>query len=495
MSIRIDPTTSVRASAWGAATAGVLIALAMPPFPLGFLAWIGVALWLWSLEGPLTPFRSGLVFGIAFGACTLFWIGWVTVPGTLALVLISAVEYGLLAAAYTRLRRKYGVAIALIAFPMMWVLLEKLRGSGIIGFPWLNIAHTQLDYLWLYQFIEFTGDLGLSVWVVAMAVLLYTAFRLQHRSAWVAALIWLVVPVAWGAYRVGHLPPPAQTLRVAIIQGDIDTYRKWDSDYIDSSFIVYDSLTRQVAPDADLIVWPETAAPTYLAQTPDRRRWATHLAADVGVPLLIGTLSYQRAAGRDRIFNSAYEIYPDGRFEGPYSKQQLVPFGEMIPGAFWFPWLESIDLGQGNFYPGPGPYVFDSAKAPHQVLICYESAFSELAREQVLRGTRFIVIITNDSWYGRTSGPAQHAEMASLRAVEFRQGVARAANGGVSLWTDRAGRRFDATKLFTRDVIIGKVPVGRGLTLYARWGQWIVWVLGIPGLCLFVAAWWPAVRL
>jgi apolipoprotein N-acyltransferase len=475
--------------------AGMLVALAMPPFPFGFLAWVGIALWLWALDGPLPPFRSGLLFGIGYAAPALFWIGWVTIPGTAALILITAAEYGLLAAAYMRLNEKYGRGLALAAFPLMWILLEKLRATGFIGFPWLNLAHTQLDYLWLYQFVEYTGDCGLSFWVACMGVLIF-AFQVSRKgSRLILAALWVALPVSWGAWRVNHLPAVPAEIRVGIIQGDIDTYRKWDDAYVDTSYLVYETLTREVAGDVDLIIWPETAAPTYLKQDASRRIWAQNLAREVQAPMLIGTLSYERLPGADYIYNSAYEVFPDERWEGPYSKQQLVPFGEMIPGAQWFPFLERIDLGQGNFRPGPGPVVFDSTRHPHSVLICYESAFSELAREQVLRGARFLVIITNDSWYGRTPGPAQHAAMASLRAAEFRMGVARAANGGISLWTDSAGRRHGATKLFTRGVVKGTVPLSGGLTFYASHGQWFVWLCGIPGALLFLAAWVRPIRL
>jgi apolipoprotein N-acyltransferase len=166
----------------------------------------------------------------------------------------------------------------------------------------------------------------------------------------------------------------------------------------------------------------------------------------------------------------------------------------MIPGAQWFPWLAQIDLGQGNFQPGPGPYLFDSAGLPHAVLICYESAFSGLCREQILRGARFLVIITNDSWYGRTPGPFQHAAMASLRAVEFRVGVARAANGGISLRTDRTGRRHDETRLFTRTMITGDVPLGSTPTFYTRHGYWLVWLTDFPAALALAVAWWPRRR-
>jgi len=222
--------------------------------------------------------------------------------------------------------------------------------------------------------------------------------------------------------------------------------------------------------------------------------WVEGLVADVQTPILLGTLSYERTPDRVYIFNSAYELSPGSVWQGPYSKRQLVPFGEMIPGATWFPWLADIDLGQGNFKPGPGSVVFDSVGKPHSVLICYESAFSHLAREQVLRGARFLVIITNDSWYGRTPGPAQHAAMASLRAAEFRMGVARAANGGISLWTDRSGRRFDATRLFTRDKIICTVPMGGELTFYARRGPWLAWIMGLAGGVFFLMGIWPRRR-
>ena len=471
-----------------AALGGLATALAMPPLPLGLLAPVGVALLCAALEHTDRPFRAGLVWGICYGTPSLFWIGWVTVPGTVALILISAAEYGLLSLVYVRARQRFPEWLALASLPALFVLLEAFRAYGDIGFPWLNLAHTQLDYLWLYQFVEFTGDAGLTFWVAGMGAMLYRVAR--HRRGLVLALLWVIVPVTWGAWRVNHLPEGGPVLNVAILQGDIDTYQKWDDNYVDSSFIIYDSLTRQAAPGMDLVIWPETAAPTYLAQHATHRKWASRLVSRVGVPLLVGSLSYERAPEGDRIYNSAYEIAPDGTWQGPYSKRQLVPFGEMIPGSRLFPVLSKIDLGQGNFTPGPGPVVFDLAAVPHSVLICYESAFSALARDQVLRGARFLVIITNDSWYGRTPGPAQHAAMASLRAVEFRMGVARAANGGISLWTDRAGRRMACTKLFTRTAITGPLPTGGDLTWYARRGPVFAWVFGIVGLGISVVALW-----
>lgn len=472
-----------------AACGGMLTALAMPPLPLGMLAPLGVALWVAALHRTDRPFRAGLLWGICFGTPALFWIGWVTVPGTVALVLISAAEYGLLSFIYVRLKRRFSDWVAFACVPALVVLLEAFRALGEIGFPWLNLAHTQLDYLWLYQFVEFTGDCGLSFWVAAAGVLLYRTW-VRPRSVVLLAL-WVIVPVAFGAWRVDHLPPGGPPVDVAIVQGDIDTYQKWDEHYVDSSFLIYDELTRKTATGMDLVIWPETAAPTYLAQHSTHSQWAAQLAATVGVPLLVGTLSYERTPNADLIFNSAYEISPDGTWQGPYSKQQLVPFGEMIPLSRYFPALSRIDLGQGNFQPGPGPVVFHGGGVPHSVLICYESAFSGLAREQVLRGARFLVIITNDSWYGRTPGPAQHAAMASLRAVEFRMGVARAANGGISLWTDRAGRRLEATKLFTRTTLQCSLPTGGGLTWYARWGAWFAWLVGVPGTILAASVFWP----
>ena len=471
-----------------ALVSGMIVALSFPPLPFGFCAPLGVALLMWTLTLCRRPFSCGLLFGIGLATCALYWIGWVTIPGVVALILIDSAGYGLLAIAHTRIRHRFGTLTSLVLFPGLWLVLEAVRGIGDIGFPWLNLAHTQLDYLWLYQFVEFTGDLGLSFWVVSLGCLIYGTISQRRTAGWVVVCLWIAAPAAWGAWRVSHLPAFAQTLIVGILQADIDTYRKWDDGYIDSSFILYDSLTRLVAPRVDLVIWPETAAPTYLGQIASRRNWAQQLSNEVGVPILIGTLSYRRSADRDYIFNSAYEVSPGDHWEGPYSKQQLVPFGEMIPGARWFPILETLELGQGNFWPGPGPFVFDSAGAPHSVLICFESAFSSLCREQILKGARFLVIITNDSWYGRTSGPAQHAALASLRAVEFRVGVARAANGGISLWTDRAGRRMDETGLFTKDVIVGTIELGRQQTFYARHGLWILWITGAPGILMLLAS-------
>jgi apolipoprotein N-acyltransferase len=283
VNLKIGTSRGLNAAAAAAVLAGLMEALAMPPWPLGFLAPLGIALWLWALQGDTPPFRSGLLFGFAFAGPALFWIGWVTVPGTVALVLISAAEYGLLAVVYKRVQARVGRGAALWAFAALWPVLERLRAAGLIGFPWLNLAHTQLDYLWLYQFVEYTGDYGLSLWVVVCGVLVYAAARQRSARAALAALLWVALPTIWGAWRVSHLPPAQRSVEVAIVQGDIDTYRKWDDGYVDTSFTVYDSLSRTVTDAAELIIWPETHG--------HGRRGADHLAGDGGADLFdAGTL-------------------------------------------------------------------------------------------------------------------------------------------------------------------------------------------------------------
>jgi apolipoprotein N-acyltransferase len=161
---------------------------------------------------------------------------------------------------------------------------------------------------------------------------------------------------------------------------------------------------------------------------------------------------------------------PAGGPEAVYRKIHLVPFGEMIPFEDRFDVLKRIDLGEGDFSPGTDATLFDINGSPFAVAICFESIYPELMGDFVDAGARFIVNITNDEWFGPSIGPSQHAQMAVMRAAEYRVGLARCANTGISMVVDPYGRIFGQTDLFVRDVLEGEVEVGRGGTIYGRIG-------------------------
>jgi apolipoprotein N-acyltransferase len=214
------------------------------------------------------------------------------------------------------------------------------------------------------------------------------------------------------------------------------------------------------------------------------------------VPILTGAFARSRGVvgGVYRYYNAAFLVRSGVIGEDFYGKRILVPFGERVPYQKLFGFLKGLSLGWSDFSMGEDEGLFGGPATPElpslAVQICYESVFSRLIRPQVVDGAQVLCVITNDAWFGRTSGPYQHLRAAALRAVEFRRPVIRAANGGVSALVDRWGRIRAATPLYTKTAVVGRVWPEEGLTFYARTGDWLPWLsvlISLAGLLLFSA--------
>lgn len=177
--------------------------------------------------------------------------------------------------------------------------------------------------------------------------------------------------------------------------------------------------------------------------------------------------------GEYSYFNAAFFVDSTGERAAydAYRKRYLVPIVERVP--FLNPaWFRSLAFF-GGFGRGTELPVYETAIGRFGVMICYESAFEDLARRYRARGADFLVNITNDAWYGRTAATYQHAAHLVMRAIETRSGIARAANSGISGFVDPFGRYHDATELETEDLVIGTLETSGVVPLYVRWGDWV----------------------
>jgi len=197
------------------------------------------------------------------------------------------------------------------------------------------------------------------------------------------------------------------------------------------------------------------------------------MSAEMRVPLLVGSIDVLEGVP-PRFTNSAFLVSEQG-IVGRYDKIHLVPFGEYVPlsGVIGFvrSWAEFI----ADLEAGSSAVVFPGPPAPFGVVICYEGIFPDLFRQFVNNGARVMVNMTNDGWFGRTSGPEQHLTMYPLRAVEHRIAVVRAANTGVSAFIAPTGQIVRRLGLYQRGVIGERVPLRQGRTLFTRLGDWVAW--------------------
>ena len=448
-------------------SAGLLGALALPPLDLWpFLVPAYTAL-VWLLDGALCGggtsrgqrMRAGawvlFMFGLGWFGASVWWVGeaflvdaerflWLMAPAVAVLTLTLAMFWAL-AGAVTGLMWPCGRGVRLFVLAAALALAEILRGHFLGGFPWNLPAHALNGILVLLQTGRIAGIYGLSFLVVAWsalpALLADAGGRDRLRPA-VLILFALCAALVFGAWRL--LTPSAGTMvAVRIVQPNVDQREKWKPANRETIFRRLLALTARPGRGdfrPDVIVWPESAVPFLLDENPR----ALAMIAEVlrpGQVLLTGAIRRAAPSGPDsrRLYNSLLAIDDQGRIIGRYDKRRLVPFGEYLPLAAV---LEP--LGIRRLVDLPGGFLEGRNESPMKLpglppaggLICYEAIFPHLGKGD----GAWLVNVTNDAWFGRSSGPWQHLAAARLTAIVTGRPLVRAANTGISAIIDGKGR-------------------------------------------------------
>lgn len=498
---------------------GLILGLAFPPAELTFLAFVALVPLLAALEeialSERQPVRGtwrahaflcGYVAGLAFFGPLLWWIAlldapaltipWVRVPATAAIVGAYSLFPGLFGLGVVAIRRRVGAPVWVLS-AALWTSWEVLRGVGPLAFPWGELGYSQATFLPALQIAAVAGVHGITLWLALANGLAFTSIRTGRiRAAPLAAFLLVVLcPVGLGLLQLAH-PSSGSTLRVALVQPSVSNAEKWDPLRRDAIFTDLVELSRAgIAQGAELVIWAETAAPCYLLKDTVYRPLVETLAAETGVPILLGLPDYQVTPEKRVTYtNTAVLFDAGGELAGRMDKMHLVPFGEYIPLSGHIPALQRVDFGEADFVSGERLVLFEHEGRHLAVLICFEAIFPELTRSYVREGADLLVNITNDSWFGAGAGARQHALMAVVRCAESGCGLARCANSGITLAADSHGRILLATQLFTREVAVVDVPLRRGETLYTKLGDWPVWLAAAATLGLLTAALWRRPR-
>jgi apolipoprotein N-acyltransferase len=259
---------------------------------------------------------------------------------------------------------------------------------------------------------------------------------------------------------------------VAVVQGNIDQAIKWDPAHQFAAIKKHLRLSRTVkSENPDLIVWPESATPFYLFF--DKRPTEMVMAGieEADIDFLVGSPSVARQGEKVIYFNSAYLISPNTKNVSKYDKTHLGPYGEYVPLERWLPFLGKLVAQVGDFQPGKPGKILPWKKDALGIQICYEVIFPALSRKLVQNSATLLINITNDAWFGTTSGPYQHFSMTIFRAVENRRALARAANTGISGFIDPVGRILASTRLLEEAALTRPLPMLRQITFYTRFGD------------------------
>src|SRR5436309_6242915 len=375
---------------------------------------------------------------------------------------------------------------------LAWIALAPLL-IAIREKPW----KTAFGQGWLAGLVFFVGTLswvinamhqyGKIPFPVSFFVMLLLAGYCALTVALAAGLVAFVVDYGYWRLDPRNNPTNEHSLRIGLVQPNIDQAQKWDVAFRRQSIDRYKKLTGQVVQEVDLVVWPEAATPFFFDVETDYREELLRFVRERGVPLLFGSPALDsKSEGSPRLFNSAYLVSSTGTVLDRYDKVHLVPFGEYVPLKPVFFFLNKLVVGLGDFVPGSDPRVMSGPSGHLGVVVCFEVIFPNLVRQFVDRGADYMVTITNDAWFGRTSAPYQHFAMVVFRAVENRVPFARAANTGISGFIDAEGHILRTTDIFVEGALSGEVRIGGSRTIYTAYGD--LFTLGCAILTLFVAA-------
>ena len=479
---------------------GVLLTGAFPKIGLDWLAWIALVPLLYAIRDLSvgTGFWVGFITGLIHFLSLLYWLVpvmltygylpmFLSVAVLFLLASVLALFIALFAAAVTAAGRKPAGCLTLI--PLIWVALEYVRSFIFSGFPWELLGYSQYNRLQLIQISDIFGVYGLSAILAfvngAIVITLLHLTKKQWRQtditkrlaagSMIASILGAALTLTYGHFRLQAIDSfiaAAPKTRISVIQANIDQAIKWDPAFQIKTIKKYNQLSALAnKQQPDLIVWPESATPFYFLYDSGPTKMVFEGIRQSGTDYLIGSPSFVRTDGVVQYFNSAYLIIPEEKSLKKYDKAHLVPFGEYVPFKKWLPFLGKMVAQVGDFRTGKIGQTLPWHGVQLGVQICYEIIFPGLSRAMTKNNASILVNITNDAWFGKTSGPYQHFSMTVFRAVENRRALVRSANTGISGFIDPAGRILAATELLQDAVATRTVPLLKEKSIYTKIGD------------------------
>lgn len=487
----------------GAVGTAVLIKLSYPKVSNHLLAWFAFAPFIIAavrLKTFWMTFLYSWLTGLLINAGIFYWIYYTCLNGGGLSPALSAAAWlglsGILALQFAvfggscfflkRLRLLFPLLAACAWISLEW--LHQFLAYHVAGFPWFMLGYTQWNAPEIIQLAAYTGVYGISFFLVFVGVSVGYAFSTSSLKQAVLQMLvagfCFVTLFLTGEYILREADSHKEGLlkvNAAIMQPNIDQYKKWSPQYEEEILASLKSLNDTVqGQNRRLIIWPESAVPGPL-QEKKYADFFEQLTRESNAYQVVGTNTQEDG----KQYVSAYMLSPKGEEWQPYFKMQLVPFGEYIPfeNAVRSVFKDVRILGElGSFTAGERMQpLMDLSGLPFGVSICYESVFPRVWLHQNRQGAKFFVNITNDGWYFDTDAPYQHLAINVLRAVETGRPVLRSANTGISAVIDKTGRLVEKTPLDVPAIILSDVSLmtSDDHNFYTDWGDWFAYLCAI----------------
>lgn len=492
---------------------GIILGISFPPFPfpITLLIFVGLIPYFIVIKRRTTLASissATFLFSLVFSLITIYWVGswsseadpYLMLAGV-ALLLVYPCVMLIPSTLFYLTRKVFPKFDAIWFFPLFWVTLEYLLTQTDLRFPWLLLGHGLAKFNLFIQGSDIVGTNGLSLIAAYINVLLFKSFfeknseeKFRLKPLLIAVFIFLCM-IIYGIYKTSTFRISERKVRIGIVQPNLNPWDKWSTGNLSDLLNMYLTLSQKCVDEgAEVILWPETALPVYaFGRTYPMVENSIYNFLDTnnvslltGMPDIIYDLNQNNIPEDSkysgpgnyyyRTYNAVLGLNPGSRNIQRYGKMKLVPLGERVPFVDQFAFLGDLlkwGVGITGWNIGKDTTVFkiknekiDTIKVGG--LVCYESVDPVFVTAFVQKGAELITVVTNDSWYGKSSGPYQHKDFAMLRAVENRRSVVRCANGGVSCIINAKGKILAETEMFEKTTLVGEVPLQDEKTFYSE---------------------------
>lgn len=486
------------------------ICLSFPPFNLSFLAWVAFFPLFFMFKRDTSKriiLGKSYLFLLIAHVFTLYWICFSTVMGGVLAIAVNPIFMLFPISIWLFFRSKLKSEIQqLLLLGFLWIGFELLLSLWELAFPWMILGNTQYLFYYELQWASIGGIWLISSFVMALNILLYFSLKyymadqkVKSKSLLNNALTFLVIIFIGGFLLPYTNSTSIGKMTIGIVQPNVDPWTKWESESEVQQVEQMENQTKiltQANKNISLVVWPETSVPFYILEPSGNvfRESLTELSIQNNLAIATGFPHFQ-------VYEDSTTAPPSARYSEwrkkyyhhfnaatvidqhvepvPYKKISLVPFAERVPWIDLYPFMKDLRFnlaGLGGWEKGLDTINFTLSENPKAVFptaICYESAFPELMRSFTGKGATFLTVITNDGWWGNTSGYYQHFEFSRMRAIENHRWVVRSANNGISGFIDQNGNVIQQTDYWVQTQIANEIMLYDNQTLYVRFGDWL----------------------
>jgi apolipoprotein N-acyltransferase len=497
---------------------GLLFFLAFPPVNFYLLSFVFLIPFLYRLN-ELDKLKDKLIFTylsfLSVNFLLLYWVGswqkeadtFLMIGGTV-LIFFNPITFFIPIILFHLTEKIYSKKLAVFLLPFFWVFYEYIYSITDLRFPWLSLANSIPYFTSFIQISNIVTAYGLTFIIVLSNVLLFlTILKYQnneysYKKYIVSFFVIFILINFYGFYSIYNDKSDGNTLKIKVVQPNLNPWDKWNDKNIGKllqKYLTLSTFDNKFKPD--VIIWPETALPVYFLSL-EYSQYVNNLRNFVdtnNVYLITGMPHFQvfdsdinlpkyyktsPAGYKYATYNSILEFLPN-QYQIPYyGKQKLVPFGEKVPYVEYLPFLGdwiNWNVGISSWNEGEEIKLFKVKNDSLAAVVCYESIFPDFIAKFFQKKAGALIVVTNDSWYGNSSGPYQHQAIAILRAVENHKPVVRCANGGISSYILPNGQEVVKTQIFISYVLNLNIKTDYTITFATKYP------LIFPLLSIFVS--------